>query len=269
MINLSTFSKFLLFQSICVGVIPQSSSFAVIPCNILNNCDSKARCEYSLSDQGFRCRCLDGYVGDGMSCRPDSPCNDNPGQCHRNAECVQDPTQQSYRCQCKENFVGDGLQCLPTANYDGDHIVFSQGMSILRLPLTPSEVNPGQLLLTKSGQTPVGLDVDCLQEFIYWTDVAQRTIRRSMYNGSASEILLTDAKSSPEGISIDWISQNIYWTDTRRDVINVARLNAIESTRKTLISEGLHDPRDIAVHPELGRIYWTDWHRSSPRIESR
>jgi nidogen (entactin) len=140
-------------------------------------------------------------------------------------------------------------------------------MSLLRLPLNPSDANPGQLLLTKSSNTPVSLDVDCLEGFIYWSDVTMRTIRRTPYNGSFSEILLSSA-GSPEGISIDWVSRDIYWIDTTRDVINVARLDAITRT-KAVISDGLFDPRDVAVHPGLGKIYWSDWHRTSPSIQFR
>jgi len=28
---------------------------------------------------------------------------------------------------------------------------------------------------------------------------------------------------------------------------------------RTLITDGLREPRGIAVHPGLGKIYWTDW----------
>ena len=33
----------------------------------------------------------------------------------------------------------------------------------------------------------------------------------------------------------------------------------------TLIDEGLMNPRGIAVHPTLGRLFWTDWDRTGPR----
>lgn len=227
---------------------------SVIPCNILNNCDVRAKCAYSMPDRGFRCKCNEGYIGDGLSCQPDRPCNEDPQQCDANADCVYFPHLNSHSCQCRHSFVGDGLQCTATPSYDGDYLIFSQGMSLLRLPVNPSESNPGQLLLTKAPQTPISLDVDCFEGFIYWSDVTMKTIRRTPYNGSFSEILLPagggPAVGSPEGISIDWVSRDIYWIDAEMDVINVARLDAI-SRKKTIISEGLHDPRDIAVHPGL------------------
>lgn len=43
---------------------------------------------------------------------------------------------------------------------------------------------------------------------------------------------------------------NIYWTDHGFNLIEVARLNG--SFRYVVISQGLDQPRSIAVHPEKG-----------------
>lgn len=55
---------------------------------------------------------------------------------------------------------------------------------------------------------------------------------------------------SPEGISIDWVSRNIYWTDSTKDTLEVANLD--NKLRKVIISEGLVNPRGVAVHPTRG-----------------
>lgn len=55
---------------------------------------------------------------------------------------------------------------------------------------------------------------------------------------------------SPEGISIDWVSRNIYWTDSTKDTLEVANLD--NKLRKVIISEGLVNPRGVAVHPAKG-----------------
>ena len=55
---------------------------------------------------------------------------------------------------------------------------------------------------------------------------------------------------SPEGVAVDWLGRTIYWTDSGKDTIEVASLT--KQYRKTLISEGLDNPRGIAVHPGLG-----------------
>ena len=55
---------------------------------------------------------------------------------------------------------------------------------------------------------------------------------------------------SPEGISVDWVSRNVYWTDSTKDTLEVANLDT--KLRKVLISEGLVNPRGVAVHPSRG-----------------
>ena len=42
----------------------------------------------------------------------------------------------------------------------------------------------------------------------------------------------------------------------------------IFSGKKVLIDEQLKHPRGIAVHPSKGQIFWTDWERTYPRIET-
>ena len=40
-----------------------------------------------------------------------------------------------------------------------------------------------------------------------------------------------------------------------------------ESLRFKIAEEGVHSPRGVAVHPGLGRVYWTDWDRYRPAIQ--
>lgn len=239
----------------------------IVPCNILNTCDVRAKCTYSLDEKRFLCQCLEGWIGDGHSCMPNLPCNEHPSQCDPNADCIYQNHLDRHSCECRNHFMGDGLTCSPMPSYDGDYLIFAQGMSLLRLPLTPTNENPGQLLITKSHSTPVSLDVDCVAGHIYWSDVSSRKIYRAPYNGSVIEEVDIPVVS-PEGLAVDWVSRNIYWIDTNKDAIFVAKLGAKNQVKK-LINEGLKDPRDIAVHPGIGKIYWTDWNRDAPKIEFR
>ncbi len=40
-----------------------------------------------------------------------------------------------------------------------------------------------------------------------------------------------------------------------------------EFLRFKIAEEGVHSPRGVAVHPGLGRVYWTDWDRYRPTIQ--
>ena len=64
--------------------------------------------------------------------------------------------------------------------------------------------------------------------------------------------------------SVDWVARNLYWTDTGTDRIEVTRLNG--TSRTVLISDRLNEPRAIALDPQRGWMYWTDW-GSQPKIE--
>lgn len=62
----------------------------------------------------------------------------------------------------------------------------------------------------------------------------------------ASEKVMT-----PDGIAVDWVHDLIFWTDTGVDMISVVSFDN-KQYRKTLIKDGLQEPRAIAVDPKLG-----------------
>ncbi|XP_077526429.1 nidogen [Haemaphysalis longicornis] len=251
----------------------------VQPCNVANNCGPYAQCMHDPSSRSYRCVCEPGTDGDGYVCRPSAvqplSCLDDPSLCSRDAECVaRSPGSlgphgmpaASHVCQCQPGFTGDGKTCAPAPKATGEeYLLFGQGMSILQMPLNPTKSNPGRLLLMEQHQTVVGIAADCVEERIYWTDAASGAVRRAYYNGSYPEVFRAGLRS-PEGVALDWASRNIFWTDSVDDTVEVASLDG--AYHHVIVSTGLVNPRGIAVHPSLGRLYWTDWDRRSPRIES-
>ncbi|XP_062977667.1 stabilin-1 [Elgaria multicarinata webbii] len=63
-----------------------------------------------------RCICLDGYEGDGFSCKPIDVCSD-PEQagCSENAMCTTTGLGTAT-CQCNRGWTGDGKACVPIDN---------------------------------------------------------------------------------------------------------------------------------------------------------
>eukprot|EP00794_Sanderia_malayensis_P017393 gene17393-19134_t len=110
----------------------------------------------------------------------------------------------------------------------------------------------------------VGIDFDAATGHIYWSDVNKDAIYRIHKNGTGRENIVSGVPSAVD-IAVDWIANNLYWTDSRKDQIEVSRLNGIY--RRVIISKGLDEPRGIAVHPQKGKLFWSDWGRPS-KIES-
>ncbi|OWF40871.1 low-density lipoprotein receptor-related protein 4-like [Mizuhopecten yessoensis] len=114
---------------------------------------------------------------------------------------------------------------------------------------------------------PIALDYDPIFEKLYWTDNMAKLIKGAHLDSQTEFTLqsLTNA-SVIDGIAVDYISRLLYYTNTGLDTITVISLARTRLSR-TIVSEGLEQPRDIALHPLDGRMFWTDW-GSQPKIEA-
>lgn len=65
------------------------------------------------------------------------------------------------------------------------------------------------------------------------------------------KVLIRDYLGEVDGIAYDWESELIYFTDYLYERIEVCQKNG--SNRRTLFTD-LHNPRGIAVYPELGYV---------------
>uniref|UniRef100_A0A452SRD9 Nidogen 2 n=1 Tax=Ursus americanus TaxID=9643 RepID=A0A452SRD9_URSAM len=151
----------------------------------------------------------------------------------------------------------------------GTFLLYAQGQQIGHLPLngTRLQKDMAKTLLSLHGSIVVGIDYDCRERMVYWTDVAGRTISRaSLEPGAEPETIVNSGLISPEGLAIDHFRRTMYWTDSGLDKIERARLDGSE--RKALFHTDLVNPRAIAVDPIRGNLYWTDWNREAPKIET-
>ncbi|XP_076982872.1 nidogen-2 [Tamandua tetradactyla] len=151
----------------------------------------------------------------------------------------------------------------------GTFLLYAQGQQIGHLPLngTGFQKDAAKTLLSLHGSIVVGIDYDCRERMVYWTDVAGRTISRaSLEPGAEPETVINSGLISPEGLVIDHFRRTMYWTDSVLDKIERARLDGAE--RRVLFYTDLVNPRAIAVDPVRGNLYWTDWNREAPKIET-
>ncbi|KAG5326414.1 NID1 protein, partial [Pseudoatta argentina] len=234
-----------------------------IGCNVLNNCGRNAVCAYNQTTTNFACICQPGYYGNGFTCRPQSSCRDDPNICSSEAKCVSTGENQ-ISCVCNDGYIGDGINCKRRPKHDFNFLLVNQGMATHRIPFMPTRQNPGNPIYIAYTQMAIALDIDCLGGKAYSSDITGNRIVELSYNGSIAETFIPKV-SSPEGLSVDWVSRNIFWTDSGKTTVEVASL--VTKKRKVLVSDGLVNPRGIAVHPYRGKIFWSDWNRASPKLE--
>lgn len=93
------------------------------------------------------------------------------------------------------------------------------------------------------------------QGLIYWSDVSEEAIKRTVYNQSGASVVQTvvPGLASPDGLACDWLAFKLYWTDSETNRIEVAELDG--SLRKVLFWQELDQPRAIALDPERGWVW--------------
>lgn len=103
---------------------------------------------------------------------------------------------------------------------------------------------------------------------LYWTDVVDDSIYRGTVVGAALsgiEAVVQQGLSTAEGLAVDWLGGNLYWVESGLRQIEVARLDGRH--RRTLLAGDMDSPRALAVDPNAGLLFWSDWEASAPRIE--
>jgi len=96
----------------------------------------------------------------------------------------------------------------------------------------------------------VAIDIHIKQRFIFWSDVAERSIKRALLDGTNVKTIVNDVIGVCDGIAVEWTSGLLYWTDTSYQKIEVSRLDG--TNRNVLIADNLQRPRGIALDPHNG-----------------
>lgn len=134
-------------------------------------------------------------------------------------------------------------------------LLIARGMSIIQRS-TRADV-PGRQLVVVPHQVVVGIDYDCVEQRIYWSDISGAAIRSATVNGTDIRLVFKEDLKAPEGIAVDWTARNLYYADSIRDEIGVITLDG--RFRKALLKEGLVNPRALAIDHERRQLYYSDW----------
>lgn len=93
-----------------------------VSCDVENNCNANANCEWSEEDAAFQCSCVPGFDGDGYVCEEKPSACDEDSSCDIHATCQYDLKLATRICVCENGYVGDGRTCQlpPECNKDAD-----------------------------------------------------------------------------------------------------------------------------------------------------
>ncbi|XP_023930314.1 prolow-density lipoprotein receptor-related protein 1 [Lingula anatina] len=189
-----------------------------------------------------------------------SPC-DLWGVCSQ--KCSQ--SELGYTCSCYHGYIldPDGWTCKP----EGTEIPYI--LYTIRHEIRLVDLDGQASVALDRLRNTVSLDYYDKNSTIFWSDVMQDKI----YRGVMDTNHVTDIQEvvsvgliTPEGIAVDWVGENIYWIDSNQRQIEVATMQG--KLRSTLVAGNIGHPRAIAVDPSVGLLFWTDWEKDKPRIES-
>ena len=112
-----------------------------------------------------------------------------------------------------------------------------------------------------------GVAGDYEDGFVYWNEKSKDKagIYKSMLDGSAYQYVVSVGVEMVEDLAIDWVASHVYFADSGRKHIVVCDLHGTICT--VVINGQLDKPRAVAVYPEAGLLFWSDW-GSQPHIGS-
>lgn len=162
-------------------------------CNVVNDCGLHATCVYEHAIAIYQCKCDDGYFGDGYICTTQKTCHIDPYLCDPHATCIVNSDRQ-YVCECNQGFIGNGTFCKVAPKHEGKFLLLNQGMATLRVPFEPTTKDMGKPIQIQYYQMAIGLDIDCYEGRVYWSDITGKAIKSSNYNGTGFQDFVLDSK---------------------------------------------------------------------------
>lgn len=144
--------------------------------------------------------------------------------------------------------------CLPL----GAPLLLYANRRDLRL-VDASQARANATVVVSGLEDAAAVDYIYSQGLIYWSDVSEEAIKRTVFNLSGGGIgvspsgvqaTVISGLASPDGLACDWLGKKLYWTDSETNRIEVAELDG--SLRKVLFWQDLDQPRAIALDPERG-----------------
>ncbi|XP_062845365.1 low-density lipoprotein receptor-related protein 1B-like [Trichomycterus rosablanca] len=249
------------YSQVCDGSTDcEDGSDEGVHCRELVQSCEELKCEFGcvMLRTKALCYCAQGMelAENGRTCRDQDECAVY-GVCSQT--CMNTPI--SYKCGCVDGFSlqtnrrsckaktdpGDRPPMLITASINSITVTHLNGSSASNLTL--SHIDKVQTM-----------DFIYRDEMICWISVGQLWCSKMNKHGGISEtrqIRVAENLQYVEHMAIDWLTGNFYFVDQVSDRISVCSEKADACV--TIIDLDIHNPKAIALDPEVGKLFFTDY----------
>eukprot|EP00095_Tigriopus_kingsejongensis_P004525 maker-scaffold532_size145644-snap-gene-0.29 protein:Tk04525 transcript:maker-scaffold532_size145644-snap-gene-0.29-mRNA-1 annotation:"low-density lipoprotein receptor-related protein 6 isoform x1" len=152
------------------------------------------------------------------------------------------------------------------------YIIYANKTDIRLVKIKGERDNPRPNIVVKHLENVSALDYVLRDDLVCWSEVPNHWIHCADIDKEkkGNDLIVQTGLIAPEGLACDWVNNNIYWADTKTKRIEVAALRRTsdngERLRKVLIWDDIDLPRALAVAPQEGILFWSDWGHF-PKIE--
>lgn len=173
-----------------------------------------------------------------------------------------------FKCACGKGYLRDPRDPTRCKAAEGHtSLIFAHKTDIRKISLERGGPQiPAITSIVNETRSSCAVDYVFRTGTIFWSDVmTQKIYKAPLDEGHKKEVVIDDhVIVTADGIACDWIYSRLYWTDTGTNSIMTSDFDGKLVAR--VIKDDLEEPRAIAVHPEKGWIFWSDW-GEKPRIE--
>ena len=168
-------------------------------------------------------------------------------------------------CSCLPGYIPseeDATRCLAQPEKGRLALLYTHKRDIRLTDLRRRETAP----VVEGTRSAVGIDFHYAAGQIFWTDSVEKRIYRARMEDEFETKKVVIDKGAEVGLAVDWIHNNLYWIrkEEEKKYISLADFNG--NNVVDLVSEDVHNPQSIALHPSKGWMFWSDWGKI-PKIE--
>ena len=231
----------------------------------INECEKAETpiCEQKCTDLliGYKCECFDGFkldLEDNKSCHDINECDEGTASCSQKC----DNKIGAYKCSCADGFVlhSDGHTCKRAEKEPVPFLLLANKHYIRKISADGTRIE----LVAAGFDNVVSMDVDTVDGKVYVMDSGKlRLYRVDLKHLDPSltpkdfEVVVRHNVFGTEGIAIDWVGRKLYMLNRQDRSLRVCELDG--KFCKTLIRDRISQPKSIAIFPQLGYLYFTEW----------